>query len=44
MPMIGEIKVPKGPVGKGILRQTPDGLKVMAADGNVYPILSENVP
>ena len=44
MPMYGEIKVPKGPVGKGILRKTPDGLKIMAADGNVYPILSENIP
>ena len=43
-PMQGEIKVPKGPVGKGVLRSTPDGLKIMAQDGSVYPILSENIP
>lgn len=44
MPMQGQIVVLKGPKGKGILLPTPDGLKVKAADGNVYPIAQENIP
>ena len=44
MPMTGEVKIAKGPSGKGVLRQVPDGLKVMAEDGTVYPIPQENIP
>jgi len=42
--MVGEVKNPTGPKGKGVAHKTSTGLKIASETGDVYPIAKEDIP